>query len=147
MRIRPLLVITALLSSLLGAVVAYLVLTVPNDIEAAALMRSAKKEITTGQNDAARRDLSRIIQQYPRTDAAAAATVALATVADSERHDLMKSLASQKQTIDAQQKQIADLSQKVETIASAPPPAPPPTVKPAKAKKRTTHHRKQRRHR
>jgi len=148
MRIRPLLVVTALLSSLLGAVAAYFVLTVPNDIQAAALMRQARKQISAGENDQARQSLSRIIQQYPRTDAAAAATVALATIADSERHALMQSVNAQKKTTDAQQKQIADLAQKVETIASTPPPAPAaPVAKPAPAKKTTTKTHKRTRHR
>jgi len=149
MRIRPLLVVTALLSSLLGAVVAYLVLTVPNDIQAASLLRQARKQISAGENDQARQSLSRLIQQYPRTDGAAAATVALATIADSERHSLMQSIDAQKETIDAQQKQLADLAQKVETIASAPPPAPVvASSKPAPAKKQThkrTRHRRRRR--
>jgi len=152
-RTRPLLITTALLSSILAAVVVYLVLTVPNDIEAGALLRQARKEIAAGQNDKARQSLSRIVQQYPRTDGAAAATVALVTIADQERHDLMKSIAAQRQLIDAQQKQLAGLAQKVETLASAPPPAPAPipVAKPAPAKKpakkapQRAHHRTPRR--
>jgi len=147
MRIRPLLIATALLSSLLGAVVAYLVLTVPNDIQAATLLRQARKQISAGHNDEARQSLARIIQQYPRTDAAAAATVAMATIADQERHELMKSIAAQKQTIDGQQKQIADLAQKVDTLASAPPPAPPAPKASAPAKKTKKHTQKRTRHR
>ena len=45
MRIKTALIATAILSAILGAVVAYLVLTVPNDIQAAALMRRAKEQI------------------------------------------------------------------------------------------------------
>jgi len=77
MRARGLLIVTAIVSAILGAVVAYLVLTVPNDIQAAALMRRAKGQIEAGKTDQARTSLARIIQQYPRTDAAAAATLAL----------------------------------------------------------------------
>src|SRR2546428_43686 len=58
----------------IGAVVLYLVLTVPNDVQAAALMRTARRQIADGENDRARAAPSRIGQQYPRNDAAAAAT-------------------------------------------------------------------------
>jgi len=88
MRARSLLILTAIVSSLLGAVVVWLVLTVPNDLQAGALLRAARKDVAAGNNDKARQELSRIIQQYPRTDAAAAATVALATIADSERQEV-----------------------------------------------------------
>lgn len=148
MRIRPLLIFTALVSSILGAVVVYLVLTVPNDVQAAALMRQARKQIAAGQTDTARQSLTRIIQQYPRTDAAAAATVALATIEAQEREELMKAVDLLRQTNAAQQKQLADLTQKVDTIASTPPPAPVTVTAPAKhTKKRTRTHRRTRRRR
>jgi hypothetical protein len=136
-RARSLLILTAIVSSLLGAVVAWLVLTVPNDLQAGAMLRSARKEVAAGHNDKARQELSRIIQQYPRTDAAAAATVALATIADSERHALAASIETMRKSSEAQQKQIADLTARVNTLAAAPPPqpvtvqAPPPKKKPA----------------
>jgi len=82
MRVRNILIITAILSSALAAVVVYLVLTVPNDLQASTLLKQAHKEIAAGENDKARQSLAKIVQQYPRTDAAAAATVALATIAD-----------------------------------------------------------------
>ena len=155
MRVRSLLVITAILSSVLAAVVVYLVLTVPNDVQAAALLKQARKEIAAGQNDKGRQALAKIVQQYPRTDAAAAATVALATLGDSERQQMQKTIASLRQTTDAQQKQIAALSEQVQKIASTPPPPPPtPIVKPAPApapapakKKAPVHHTRRRRRR
>lgn len=150
MRIRPLLIGTALVSSILGAIVAYLVLTVPNDVQAAALMRQARKQIAAGQNETARQALTRIIQQYPRTDAAAAATVALASIEAQEREELVKSVDLLRQTNVAQQKQIADLTQKVDTIASTPPPAPITVTAPAKPTKkpsRRAHRTRRRRHR
>ena len=146
MRVRSLLVITAILSSALAAVVVYLVLTVPNDVQAAALLKEAREQIAAGQNDQARQSLGKIVQQYPRTDAAGAATVALATIADSERQQLQKTIVTLRQTSDSQQKQIAALSAKVDGIASAPPPAPPPAPAPAakpapaKAKKKIVVH-------
>jgi hypothetical protein len=135
MRARTLMIATAIISSLLGAVVAWLVLTVPNDLQAGALLRAARKDVEAGRNDKARQEYSRVIQQYPRTDAAAAATVALATIADSERHVLSAALDQQRRTLAAQQKQIADLTTRVGVLAAAPPPqpvvvqAPPPPAK------------------
>ncbi len=155
MRFRPLLIFTAIVSSLLGAVVAWLVLTVPNDLQAGTLLRTARKDVEAGHNDRARQELSRIIQQYPRTDAAAAATVALATISDRERHVLSASLDEVRRKSEAQEKQLAILSTRVETL-SAPPPAPPGVVQPSAAapapppapkKKTTTHHSRRKRHR
>ena len=151
MRVRSLLVITAILSSVLAAVVVYLVLTVPNDVQAGALLKQARKEIAAGQNDKGRQSLAKIVQQYPRTDAAAAAMVALATLGDSERQQMQKTITSLRQTSDAQQKQIAALTEQVQKIASTPPPPPPaPVVKPAPApakKKAPVHHTRRRRRR
>ena len=121
MRARSLLILTAIVSSLLGAVVAWLVLTVPNDLQAGAMLRTARKDVAAGHNDKARQELSRIIQQYPRTDAAAAATVALATIADSERHALATSIDSLRKTSEAQQKQISELATRIETLSAKPP--------------------------
>jgi predicted negative regulator of RcsB-dependent stress response len=151
MRVRNVLIITAILSSALAAVVVYLVLTVPNDVQAAALLQEARTEMNTGQNHEARQSLAKIVQQYPRTDAAAAATVALVTMADQERQQLQKTIAALRQTSDAQQKQLAALNDQVQKIAAAPPPAPPPAPAakpaPAKAKKAPVHRPPKRRHR
>src|SRR5439155_4677580 len=128
MRVRNILIITAILSSALAAVVVYLVLTVPNDVQAAALLQKARTEMAAGRNGEARPLLAKIVQQYPRTDAAAAATVALVTMADQERQQLQKTIAALRQTSDAQQKQLAALTDQVQKIAAAPtrPPPPPP---------------------
>jgi predicted negative regulator of RcsB-dependent stress response len=147
-RTRSFLILTAIVSSLLGAVVAWLVLTVPNDLQAGAMMRAARKDVESGNNDKARQELSRIIQQYPRTDAAAAATVALATIADSERHTLSASLDALRKTSDAQKKQIADLTARVDTLAAAPAPQPVAVQAPAPKKKRpAVHHTRRKRRR
>jgi len=139
MRTRGLLVLTAIVSMIIGAVVVYLVLTVPNDVQAAALMKTARRQIESGDNDRARESLSRIVQQYPRTDAAAAATVGLVTIADNERHKLMTDLAAVRAASDAQQKQIAALGQRVDELAArpVPQPTPPPAPTPAPAPKKT----------
>lgn len=149
MRARALLIGTAIISSILGAIVAYLVLTVPNDLEAGALMKQAKKDIDAHQSDRARETLSRIVQQYPRTDAAAAATVALITLADADRERLAKELAAMKRDMAAQKQALGTVSDKVVAIATAPPPAPvvakpapksaPAKKAPARSKRRTRH--------
>jgi hypothetical protein len=146
-RARSLMILTAIVSSLLGAVVAWLVLTVPNDLQAGAMMKIARKDVAAGHNDRARQELSRIIQQYPRTDAAAAATVALATIADSERHVLAASIDALRKTSEAQQKQIADLTARVEALAAAPAPQPVTVQAPAPKKKTAVHHSRRKRRR
>ena|GEM_PF-678130 len=130
MRGRALLIGTALVSSILGAIVAYLVLTVPNDIEAGALMRQAKKEVETHHPDRARETLALIVQQYPRTDAAASATLALLQLNDADRARLAAELAAMKRDLASQKQDLGGVSQKVAEIAAKPPPAPPPPPAP-----------------
>ena len=133
MRVRSLLIGTSILSAILGAVVAYLVLTVPNDLQAAALMKQARTDMTAGRSESARASLSKIVQQYPRTDAAAAATVALVKLADDDRLNLQRELDAIRRE---QSRQIAVVNQMqttIDEIKNAPPktivvqqPAPPP---------------------
>lgn len=145
---RFLLIATATISALLGAVVAWLVLTVPNDLQAGVLLRAARNDVEAGRNDRARLEYSRVIQQYPRTDAAAAATVALASIADSERHILSAALDQQRRTLAAQQKQIADLAAQITAIRNTPPPAPVVIqAPPPPAKKTPPQHSPRKRHR
>ena len=143
MRVRTLLIVTAIVSMAIGAVVLYLVLTVPNDLQAAALMKTARRQIADGENDRARASLSRIVQQYPRTDAAAAATVALSSLEDNERRKLVTDLNGLRAAFEAQQKQIAALGQRVDEIAARPIPQPaPPPPAPAKKKPVRRRHRR-----
>jgi hypothetical protein len=131
MKVRSLLIATALVSSILGAVAGYLVLTVPNDIAGGALMRQARDSIKAGHNGEARSKLSRIVQQYPRTDAAAAATVALAELEDSERQKLAADLARVRREAAAQKQQLDAVTQKVNQLTSTPPAAPVTVAAPA----------------
>lgn len=150
MRGRALLIGTAIISSILGAIVVYLVLTVPNDLESGALMKQAKKAMDARQNDRARETLVRIVQQYPRTDAAAAATVALVKLADADRMKLANEVAALKNDLAAQKQALGTVSQKIdqkiEQAAAAPPP-PTVEVKPPPKKKAPVHHTRRRRHR
>jgi outer membrane protein assembly factor BamD (BamD/ComL family) len=149
MRARTLLAATAIVSSLLGAVVAYLVLTVPNDVQAAALMKQARKDIEAGRSDAARTSLSKIVQQYPRTDAAASATVALVKLADDDRRQLQRELEIVKReqsrqiaVVNQMQTAVADVKATGDRLqATANRPAPPPAPKKA-APARKKHRRR-----
>lgn len=130
MRVKTLLIATAIVSAILGAIVAYLVLTVPNDIQSGAMLKNARKEMAAGRNDRARAELTRIVQQYPRTDAAAAAIAALFSIADHERQALEASIAQVRRDAAAQKAPLADLQKKVAVLAATPPPAPPPPPAP-----------------
>ena len=147
MKVRTLLIATALVSSILGAVITYLVLTVPNDLAADALLKQAHKDVAAGKLDKARESLSRVIQQYPRTDGAASATVALMRLGVQERDRLSKQLDAVRRDAEAQKQQLAALQAQVTQIANAPPkvivekPEPKPAPKsvakkPARTKRR-----------
>jgi thioredoxin-like negative regulator of GroEL len=144
MKVRVLLWVTAIVSSLLGALVVYLVLSVPNDLRADALLKDARKSLEAGKTQEARASLSQIVQQYPRTDAAAAATVALVTVVDSERAKVQKNLETVVLANRQQEARITALEKSVGVLQTpppapvtvqAPPPAPAPVKKVTPAKK------------
>lgn len=145
MKVRPLLYLTAFLAAILGATVAYLMLSVPNDLRADALMKTARQEITNGNHDKARESLAKVVQQYPRTDAAAAATVALSSLEKKERDDLARAVAQLRTQNEQQSRLIADLQKNVTTIRNTPPqvvtvqaPAPKPAPAKVTSKKKTT---------
>lgn len=142
MKARTLLTLTAIASSLLGALVVWLVLSVPNDLQADALLKDARRHLAEGKGDEARAALTKIVQQYPRTDAAAAATVALVSLADRQYDDLARVVIAIRRQNDQQTKLITDLQKSVAEIRSAPPkvavvtaPASKPPPKKAPAKK------------
>jgi DNA-binding protein H-NS len=151
MRVRTLLLATAFTSSLLGAVVVYLVLTVPNDLNADALLKQARRDISAGRNARGRESLTNVVQHYPRTDAAAAATVALVKLAEEERQKLDQQLEQLRQESAAQRNEIDALTEQVTQIASAPPrtvvvetPAKQAPAKKAPAKKAPVPRRRRR---
>jgi hypothetical protein len=151
MKVRTLLTLTAFVSSILGALIVYLVLSIPNDIQADALLRQARKDITAGKTDEARDVLTKIVQQYPRTDAAAAATVALVSLPGKDQRDLVLAVRALRMQNDEQSKLIADLQKNVTEIRNAPTKvvtvtAPPPKPAPQKApaRKPTTTRRRRR---
>lgn len=146
MKVRGVLTLTGIVSAILGALVVYLILSVPNDLRADALLKDARKDMTDGNHEKARQSLSKIVQQYPRTDAAAAATVALVSLAQKDRDDLARAVALLRKQNEQQTKQLADLQKSITAIGNRPPqvvtvqaPAPKPAaVKKATPKKKTT---------
>src|SRR5688572_3112551 len=92
MRVRGVLILTGIVSSILGALVVYLVLSVPNDLRADALLKQARQSISDNDTNKARQTLLQIVQQYPRTDAAAAATAAVLALDKKERDDLARAI-------------------------------------------------------
>ncbi len=146
---KALLVITAILSSALGGVVVYMVMTVPNDIQSDALLKTARMNLERGDRAKARAALIHIVQQYPRTDAAAAATAALIELAAQEQKALRDQIAAIEKEHNEERETINRISGQL-TELSKPAPAPPPAAKAAPkkptapkaaAKKRTTRRR------
>jgi putative exporter of polyketide antibiotics len=143
MKVRGVLILTGIVSSILGALIVYLVLSVPNDLRADAMLRQARQEITDGNNDKARQALLHIVQQYPRTDAAAAATAAVLALDKKERDDLARAVAVMTTQNAQQTKLLGALQHDVSELKSPPPapvtvqaPAPKPAPKKTVAKKK-----------
>jgi len=134
MKVRTLLVATAAFSVIAGALVVYLFLSVPNDLRADELLKQARQDIAAGKIDSAGDALTKIVQQYPRTDAAAAATVALVSLARKEHDDLVRAVSLLRKQNEEQGKRINDLQKSVTEIRNAPPKVVTVTA-PAPAKK------------
>jgi septal ring factor EnvC (AmiA/AmiB activator) len=120
-RVRPLLIATAIVSSALGAIVVYLVLTVPNDVQAGALLKQARQDLAARHTDRAKESLSKIVQQYPRTDAAAAATVALVKIGDEELDRLQRQIDALRRDHDKQSSTVKQLQDTIDEVKNAPP--------------------------
>ena len=154
MRVRGVLILTGIVSSILGALVVYLVLSVPNDLRADALLKQARQDITDKNTDKARQTLLRIVQQYPRTDAAAAATTAVLALDKKERDDLARAIGVVTTQNQQQTKVIGQLQRSVEELKKPPPapvavqaPAPKPTPAKVTPKKKAPAKRPARRRR
>ena len=148
MKVRALLSFTALVSSILGGAAVYLALSVPNDLKADSMMRDARQKLDGGRRDDAREELGRIIQQFPRTDAAAAATIALVTLGEQERQQLATQMKRLREDNAKTAATLAALQESLDTMKNAPPKTivvQAPAPKPATAKKKTVTHRSRRR--
>ncbi|HVS32769.1 MAG TPA: hypothetical protein VMS98_15095 [Thermoanaerobaculia bacterium] len=140
MKLRALIWLTAIVSSILGGLAVYLALSVPNDLKADQVLKNARQDIEKGNTAAARESLSRIIQQYPRTDAAAAATLALIRLGDQDRARLQSEVVRLREEYE---EELADVRRTVDAVAKAPPKvvttsAPAPKKSTTTAGKKTT---------
>ena len=145
MRVRTLLLTTALLSSILGAVAVDFVLPIPNDVQADAMLKQARHSITKGDNAKGRDALTKIVQEYPRTNAAAAATAALAKIGEEERQNLDREIHILKQDSANQEAKLETLTQQLTTLINTPPKTV--TVEVPAKKTSTKHRTTSRRHR
>jgi hypothetical protein len=143
MKVKALLTLTGIVSSILGATVVYLMLSVPNDLRADALLKTAHQQLEKGKEQEARASLSKVVQQYPRTDAAAAATVALATLGQKDRDALRRDMLAIRKQNEQLTSLVMTLQKSVTEVKNAPPkvvtvevPAPKPKPKPAPPKKK-----------
>lgn len=138
-RRRALLFTVFILALALGGVATYVALTVPNDVKAEALLREARDHIRRQETTDARSKLQRIVMEYPRTDAAAAASSALFTLEADENSRVSREVKQLIEARKADQARIVTLEQRVEELAKKPPPAPPVVKKaPAPKKKAPT---------
>lgn len=146
---RAALILTALVFLIVGAMAAYFAMSIPNDIRAEALLRSARNDLRDGKREPARQSLETIVRSYPRTDAAATATVALIGLIVADQKASQQAMQSQ---LDAMQRESAAAGRRLtqlETEAAKPPPAPvappvqvsrpaPPKPRPAAPARKTT---------
>lgn len=140
-RRKALLLAIFIVAFALGGLATYVALTVPNDVKAEGLLREARDHIRKQETANARGKLQRIVMEYPRTDAAAAASSALFTLEADENSRVSREVQQLIETRKADQARIRTLEQRVEELAKKPAPAPaPPVVKkaPAPAKKAPT---------
>lgn len=119
MKFRALLTLTGIVSAILGALVVYLMMSVPNDLRADTLLKEARVELTKGNDEAAATTLTRIVQQYPRTDAAAAATVALLSLAQKDRNELTRAVETLRKQNEEQQRVLTELQKNVGDVRTA----------------------------
>ncbi|HVR43173.1 MAG TPA: hypothetical protein VMS56_06955 [Thermoanaerobaculia bacterium] len=126
--VRRLLLVTLVLAGVLvGVAIAWVALSVPRDVRAEAMLREARTSLENGERDAARRSFRRVLRDYPRTDAAAAALFALLRIDEQE-------LASLRARIDRLERQLADERDSAPpepAEAESAPPQPEPPVDPA----------------
>ncbi|HXI12821.1 MAG TPA: hypothetical protein VNM92_09250 [Thermoanaerobaculia bacterium] len=125
MRRNAVLLFTAILFLVAGITATYFALSIPNDIRAEALLRTARNDLRAGKRDAARVSLEEIVRKYHRTDAAAAATTSLIAMVAADQRAQQKAvrleLESMRRRMDASLRKVETLAT---TAKNVPPPAP-----------------------
>lgn len=117
---RVLLLLLAAILLAIGAASAWFALSIPNDIQAEKLLREARQDLKDGKREAARKSLSTLVQQYPRTNAAAAAHAALFEMIENDRRKLAADLDVVQKRLAADRARLNTIEQKL----AQPPPAP-----------------------
>lgn len=117
---RLFLLLLAVILLALGAASAWFALSIPNDIQAEKLLRRAREDLKDGKREAARRSLSTLVQQYPRTNAAAAAHAALFELIENDRRKLAGDLDAFEKRLSVERARIGAIEQRL----AQPPPAP-----------------------
>jgi hypothetical protein len=150
-------VLTALILIAAGGVISWLLFSIPNDLRAETALRAARDELSKGNREAARSNLHRVVEQYPRTDAASTAVNILFTMADQDRMRLVaeiEELRTQHERDSARIRKLEgglnETSKRTEAVAAQAEEAkklaaarPTPTPRP-KAKPKPTPRRKRR---
>lgn len=121
---RVLLLLLAAILLAIGAASAWFALSIPNDIQAEKLLREARQDLKDGKREAARKSLSTLVQQYPRTNAAAAAHAALFEMIENDRRKMAADLDVVEKRLAADRARINTIEQKL----AQPPPAPSPVI-------------------
>jgi thioredoxin-like negative regulator of GroEL len=135
MRRRPWILIFMFIAALAsGAVLAWFAMAIPRDIRAEAMLREARTHLEQEERNEAREKFEQVVREYPRTDAAAAASVALFRFHVEERDRLEQQirLLSLQRRDDA--RRISDLERTVERLNAARAAPPPAAAKPAPKK-------------
>lgn len=118
-----------------GAALAWVALSVPRDISAQGVLKEARDALRAGEIDAARARFQQVIKDYPRTDAAAAASYALFRLYDQERAELRariellerersqqgERLAAERKEREADRQRMEELEEKVGQTPKAEP--------------------------
>jgi len=117
---RVLLLLLAVVLLAVGAAGAWFALSIPNDIQAEKLLRTAREDLRNGRREEARKSLSDLVQQYPRTNAAAAAHAALFEMIENDRRNMARDLDAVEKRLEADRTRLGAIEQKL----AQPPPAP-----------------------
>lgn len=95
---RTTIVLASILLVSIGAGAAWVMMTVPRDVEAQSLLRDARTLLQQGHEPEAREKLLDILERYPRTDAGAAAAFALFRIEERQRTALERRIVELEST-------------------------------------------------
>lgn len=133
---RAVFILTTVLSLIVGGAVVYLFMSIPNDLRAESLLAQARADLQKEDRDAAREKLTTIVRDYPRTDAAAAASFALFRLLLEDRRELQRRVTELEKRQKDLTGQLAQSGRQIEELAKRPVPEPPKAApaKPAPAR-------------